>query len=207
VSEIAFRPLDPSTWPDLVRLFLSQHDARTCWCQYWRLDLDQRAASPPDARRRRFRRAAGLGQPLGIIAYRGGEPVGWCSVAPRSDHERLNHEASFGPGAGPETWSVTCFVVLAGERRAGLTHELLREAVAYARANGARVIEGYPVVRHLREDGSPIGAPFRYMGDASIYRRAGFTDVAPPGRVRRVMRRDLSRGQTSRRSVAQRVSS
>jgi GNAT superfamily N-acetyltransferase len=207
VSEVAFRPLDGSTWPDLVRLFESQREARTCWCQYWRHGKDEHDASGPEANRRRLRALADAGAPLGILAYREGRAIGWCSVAPRPTHGRIGESPSFGPAGDDGTWSVTCFVVLASERRTGLTLELLREAVASARANGARIVEGYPVLRHVREDGSPIGAPFRYMGDASIYRRAGFTDVATPGRVRRIMRLDLSEDQTRRRSVAQRVSS
>jgi GNAT superfamily N-acetyltransferase len=90
------------------------------------------------------------------------------------------------------TWSITCFVVRLGERRRGLTRALLEAAVAYAAANGAEVVEGYPVERHVGADGRPIGAPFRYMGDPSIYRAAGFRDVAAPGRVRRFMRLRVS---------------
>jgi len=90
------------------------------------------------------------------------------------------------------TWSVVCFFVHRSARHRFLMTELLNAAVEYARANGAEAVDGYPVVRRLREDGSPIGAPYRFMGSMGTYRRAGFDDVTTnPGQTRHLMRRDL----------------
>jgi len=125
---------------------------------------------------------------MGVLAYRGGRAIGWCSVAPREAHGRVEATPAVTRVDDRRTWSITCFVVRLDERRQGLTRALLDAAVAYAAENGAEVVEGYPVERHVGADGRPIGAPFRYMGDSSIYRQAGFRDVAAPGRVRRFMR-------------------
>jgi GNAT superfamily N-acetyltransferase len=91
------------------------------------------------------------------------------------------------------TWSVVCFFVHRSARHRFLMTELLKAAVEYARERGAGAVEGYPVVRRLREDGSPIGAPFRFMGSLGTYRRAGFADVTPnAGQTRHLMRRRLT---------------
>jgi GNAT superfamily N-acetyltransferase len=131
------------------------------------------------------------GMPLGVLAYRDGEAVGWCSIAPRETHGRVEQTPALSRRDDRPTWSVVCFFVRRRERRSGLTLALLRAAVDHAVASGAEVVEGYPVVRHVGPDGRPVGAPFRYMGSREIYVRSGFEDVAPAGRVRRYMRRPV----------------
>jgi len=74
---------------------------------------------------------------------------------------------------------VVCFFVDANFRGEGLTLGLLRAAVAYARSQGAAIIEGYPV---------EPGRLYAYMGSPSAFDAAGFRDVTPRGQARRVMR-------------------
>ena len=191
MGDLTFRALDPSTWPDLIELFQTHDNPRSCWCQFWRLSVAEWKASDREAKRARLTDAVDRQQPLGVLAYRDGTAVGWCSVGPRQGHARVERARSIPAAVAAHTWSVTCFFVRRGHRAQGLTEALLREAIASARAKGARVVEGYPVIRPLRPDGTPIGAPFRFMGDPSIYRRAGFVDVAPSGQARRLMRLEL----------------
>jgi GNAT superfamily N-acetyltransferase len=89
-------------------------------------------------------------------------------------------------------WSVVCFFVDRSVRRAGVTEQLLRAAVEYAREQGAAIIEGYPV--------EPRPRLYTCMGSPSTFRRAGFRDVTPLGRVRRVVRwiDSTSRGPNER---------
>ena len=62
---------------------------------------------------------------------------------------------------------------------------LLQAAVAYAAANGAQIVEGYPVDPGAKRiDGGSSG----FMGLASAYRRAGFVEVARPNERRAIMR-------------------
>jgi GNAT superfamily N-acetyltransferase len=188
VDRLQFHPLTPERWPDLVGLFQTQANTRSCWCRFWRDTKEEHARGSPEAHARTLETAVRAGAPLGILAYRDGEAIGWCSIAPRETYGRVEATPAIARVDDEPTWSVVCFVVRRTERREGLTLALLRAAVAHAAAQGARVVEGYPVERHVRDDGSPIGPPFRYMGSSSIYRAVGFRDVAPPGRVRRFMR-------------------
>jgi GNAT superfamily N-acetyltransferase len=50
-------------------------------------------------------------------------------------------------------WAVTCFVTRASFRRRGISRALARAAVDFARARGARALEGYPM---LTEPGKEI---------------------------------------------------
>lgn len=56
----------------------------------------------------------------------------------------------------------------------------MEDAVDYARSEGARIVEGYPV-----EPGSPS---YTYMGSPATFEQAGFHDVTPAGQARRVVR-------------------
>ena len=82
-------------------------------------------------------------------------------------------------------WSIVCFFVGKRYRRQGLMVRLLQGAVGYAAANGAQIVEGYPVDPG---DERVSGGSTAYMGLASAYRKAGFVEVARPNERRAIMR-------------------
>ena len=51
------------------------------------------------------------GAPVGLLAYAGGEPIGWCSIAPRPTFPRPN-TCLAPPALMISVWSLTCFFVL-----------------------------------------------------------------------------------------------
>ncbi len=81
-------------------------------------------------------------------------------------------------------WSVVCFFVARPYRRQGLSVRLLQAAVAYARRNGAEIVEGYPVEP---KSGSYPDA-FAYIGAADAFRTAGFVEVLRRSETRPIMR-------------------
>lgn len=122
------------------------------------------------------------GTPVGLLAYADGEPVAWCSVAPRSTYRRLVSDTASSEGV----WSIACFFIVRRLRGLGFTKKLLAAAVRHARAHGAAVVEAYPV-----DADSPS---YRFMGFTSVFTEAGFTEVGREGKRRHVMR--LTLGQT-----------
>jgi GNAT superfamily N-acetyltransferase len=128
-----------------------------------------------------------------VLAYRDGEPVGWCAVAPRPTYTRLprtevlrgTQPVELGDAA---VWSVTCFVVRVGHRRAGLSRVLLDGAVRLAREGGARVVEGYPVDVAAK---AATSSAELYHGPLSTFLSAGFRVVARPRPARPVVRLEL----------------
>lgn len=100
-----------------------------------------------------------------------GEPVGWCSIAPRATYGALARSKSIRlPDDDGPVWSVVCFFLAPRVRRTGFRLGLLNAAVGYARSKGAAVVEAYPV-----EDGS---ASYGYMGTRRLFEDAGFREVA-----------------------------
>lgn len=165
------RPVTPATWGDFVRLFTARGAPHYCFCTPYRLTGNEHRTS--GERRDAMDGFVHGGVPVGVLAYDGDEPVGWCSVAPRETYAKLARSRTMPRVTAPRTptWTVLCFFVVRGRRGAGVTRALLDGAVAYARGQGARVVEGYPF------DSAGLSATHR--GHSSVFAAAGF---APEGR-------------------------
>ena len=175
----------PSRWRDVERLFGERGACAGCWCMWPRLRGAEFARGRGAGNKRALRRlVAGGGRP-GIIAYRGGEPVGWCAVAPREQYTRLERSRVMAPVDDQPVWSVVCFFVTPGARRSGVTTALLRAAVDRAARGGARIVEGYP----LDSGGRKLADAFAWFGLASAFERAGFKEMARRSKTRPIMRR------------------
>jgi len=146
----------------------------------WRLTSTQFKSSTKDDRVAALEKLVMEGTPVGVLAYAEGEPVGWCSIAPRETYEALERYRALPRIDDAPVWSVVCFFIDRRVRRRGATLGLLEAAIEYARSNGATIIEGYPV-----EPGPRL---YTYMGSPSTFRAAGFRDVTPKGQARIVMR-------------------
>jgi predicted GNAT family acetyltransferase len=175
---IAIRPLTPSRWPDLEAVFNAAgcSVARGCWCMYYRKSgggpvLGGKARA--QANRAALKALVDGGDPPGLIAYRGREPVGWVSVAPREQYAKLARSPVMRPVDGEPVWSIVCFVVPSAHRGQGVARALLDGAIAYARRRGATIVEGYPVDRAQRSRDDAM-----WFGSKSMFDAAGFGEVA-----------------------------
>jgi ribosomal protein S18 acetylase RimI-like enzyme len=113
------------------------------------------------------------GNPPGLIGYRGKVPVGWVSVGPREGYAKLKRSPVMKPVDEKPVWSVICFVVPSEYRGQGVAQALLEEAVAYARKQGATLVEAYPVDKPVRSNDEDM-----WFGTKSMYDSAGFKVVA-----------------------------
>jgi len=156
---------------------------------WWRLQRSDFEEKKGDPNRKAFRKVVASGQPTGVIAYSGGEPVGWCALSPRGNYPRLEGSRILKPVDDEPVWCVTCFYIARGWRKSGLTAELLCAAARYAKKNGAKIVEGYPVdPRH-----QDYPDTFAYHGLVSAFRKAGFKEVARRSASRPVMRLIVNR--------------
>ena len=111
--------------------------------------------------------------PPGLVAYRGGEAVGWVSLAPREEFERLEHSTLLARVDERPVWSIVCFVVGRRARGRGVAETMLAAAVDYARDHGATLLEAYPV----DTAGGRVPSANAYHGTLGMFERAGFTVV------------------------------
>jgi GNAT superfamily N-acetyltransferase len=181
---IEFHPVTRRRLPDLARFSEAHGKFRYCSCMRWRMtSADFRRSRTEDRIAALTQRVRGRA-PVGVLAYLNGEPVGWCSIAPRETYASLERYEKLARIDTSRVWAVVCFFVDVRARRRGMTLGLLRAAVEYARSQGARIVEGYPV-----EPGKLYG----FMGSLRTFRRAGFRDVTPPDRQRKIFRRPTGR--------------
>lgn len=182
-----FHPVTSDRWDDFETLFGKNGACAGCWCMWWRQTRSAFSGSSGDDRRRAMHEIISAGQVPGIIAYAGGEPAAWCSIAPRSEFPTLGRSRNLKPVDDLPVWSIVCFFVRRGYRRQGLMKALIPAAVDYARSRGAQVVEAYPVDRVGRVD--PMGD---FTGVASAFRSAGFVEVARRAPQRPVMRFEIA---------------
>jgi len=175
-----FRPVTRERLPDLAQ-FSEQHGKfRYCSCMRWRMRSTEFQRSTKEGRVVALEGLVRQGAPIGILAYKEGKPVGWCSIAPRESYGALERYRALPRLDDAPLWSVVCFFVDRYVRRQGVTLGLLKAGVDYARSQGAKIIEGYPV--------EPGPRQYAYMGSPSTFLRAGFRNVTPAGQARPVMR-------------------
>ena len=118
-DSVAFQPATPARWDDLARLFGPRGACAGCWCMWPRLTSREYNAGRGDGHRRRLRAIVAADQRPGILAYAGGEPVGWCAVAPRAEYTRLSTSRVMAPVDDREVWSSRACTSRAGGGDAG----------------------------------------------------------------------------------------
>lgn len=182
--ELDVRPLTPERLPHLARLFGQGGDPKWCWCAFYRVRQVDFATATAESNRAVLEEAtrtlAAAGRAPGLIAYRDGEPVGWVSLGPRDDYDRLTHSKVLAPVDEQPTWSIVCFVVARKARKQGVANALLDAALEYAREHGATLVEAYPADTH----GQRLPSANAYKGTLSMFERAGF-EVAARRRANR----------------------
>jgi GNAT superfamily N-acetyltransferase len=164
-GRIAVRPVTSESWDDFVRLFEAKGSPHYCWCTPYRTQAHDLSSPQKKTFMQRLVRA---GTPIGVLAYDGGEPVGWCSIAPRETYVRLDRSRTMPRQTPPTTptWTILCFFVARSHRDRGVTRALLDGAVRYARKQGAQVVEGYPF--------DTAGISSTHRGHSRVFRTAGF---------------------------------
>jgi GNAT superfamily N-acetyltransferase len=177
MNELEIHPLTPDRLPDLASLFGQGGDPKWCWCSFFRVRNTDFASATAETNRKVLERAvattAAQNRNPGLVAYRDGEPIGWVSVGPRDDYERLKHSKVLAPIDDKPVWSIVCFVVSRKARNQGVARALLDAAIDYARRHGATLLEAYPV----DTDGGRVPAAHAFKGTVGMFERAGFEVV------------------------------
>jgi GNAT superfamily N-acetyltransferase len=124
------------------------------------------------------------GRVAGLLGYVDSEPVAWCSIEPRERIGSLSRSRILAPVDAEPVWSIVCLFLSKSHRGRGLSARMIEAAVRYAKRQGARIVEAYPV--EPRE--KPMPAVFAYPGIASAYLAAGFREVARRSETRPIMR-------------------
>jgi GNAT superfamily N-acetyltransferase len=187
---LTIHPLTPERRGDLAALFGTNRTTGGCYCMWFIASAAECRDGWTGGNRTALEALVDTAdEPLGLLAYRDGEPVGWCAAGPRSRYARALRSRILGGRDTEEdanVWLVTCFFVHRAARRSGVTRGLLDAAVKLARSHRARAIEGFPLAGdHRRSAGEA------FVGVEPLFASCGFHPADRPTPARVVMRRDL----------------
>ncbi|MDP9280764.1 MAG: GNAT family N-acetyltransferase [Chloroflexota bacterium] len=194
---ILIHPITKARLADFEALMKTNSITASCWDIFprrlnaegvrRRAEWKAKGVSASEGNRRDIASLVRTGKPIGLLAYRVGEPVGFVSVGPRVAYPRVDAAKHSPPMDKLPVWAVPCFYVHRLHRGIGVTTALLRAAVEYAGKKGAPAVEGYP-----RADDAPrVSDESAYFGTEAQFRRAGYRKV-------RGVRPDLPRGWAPR---------
>lgn len=184
MESVEIHPLTSDRWNDFETLFGKSGACGGCWCMYWRLKRSEYKLQIGNGNREAIKQIVQRGEIPGLLAYVNEEPAGWVSVAPRDEFSVLERSKILSRIDDQPVWSVVCFFVQRKKRNLGLSEKLLLAAVEYARQHGAGIVEGYPVEP---QNGRKADISV-YTGLASVFKRAGFVEVARRSEMRPMMR-------------------
>ncbi len=185
-------PVTPDRFEDYADVINTNRRATHCWCLSHRLTAKQIEELGRGSRERAARALCERQRPPGVVTYRDGTPVGWCSISPRADIPRLVQSALIRPIDDLPVWSIICVVVRSGYRRHGVTRELLEGAIAWAASQGAPAVESYPVDPR----GERMDLTMAFVGTRAMFEKVGFevigtTEAVASKMPRLIMRRNL----------------
>jgi GNAT superfamily N-acetyltransferase len=182
------RVAETGTWNDVVAVMGPGGGYGGCWCTFWRLTNQVIHDRTPADNRALLEGLVASGEPVGLVLYVDGAPVGWCQVAPRPQFPRLFATRGLDlhdPG-DTSVWSIVCVYLGGAARGQGHADVLVAEAVDHATRLGASVVEAYPVADAGTGRRSQLSS-----GTVGMFARAGFSMVAAPMGRRVVMRRQV----------------
>lgn len=171
---IKVKPVTESTWKDFEAFFESRGAPSYCWCMAWRMTKEEQKHNNKANRKTFMKQRVSSGTPVGLLAYYEDEPVGWCSIAPRDTYRPLGGDEIL-----DDVWSIACFFIKKEFRHQGMVDYFIGQAKKYAKKNGAKYLEAYPV-----DPGSPS---YRFMGLVPAFEKTGFEFVKKAGIRRHVM--------------------
>lgn len=185
---IAVRPVNEALFDDVQTVFGCRGQASRCQCQAYRMGWYEQKSDNVEGRRELLRDQVIEGH--GLLAYLEGEPVGWCSLAPRRDYTHLRKTTWSGRDEDkddPGIWAVTCFVTRAGFRHQGVSRALAAGTIDLPRDNGARAVEAYPM---KPAPGKEVPWGEMNVGALSAFLAAGYRVVHVPSLRRAIVRFD-----------------
>ena len=189
---IEVKPVTGELIPEAEAFFGTSSETKGCFCMWFIIPVTQYHAGGQEANRQLFRQLAdSTATPIGLLAYRDQEVVGWCAAGPRSRFSRAVRVPSFkgrDPDEDDSVWLVPCFYIRKDARREGVARALLEGAVELGRQSGAPAIEGFPFARGAKLSRESM------VGTEALFASCGFVTTRQPSSTRVVMRKDLVSG-------------
>ena len=186
-QHLEFDPLTTSSWKQFEAVMGEKGGCGNCWCMYFRLPNKVFQDNKPAGNKKMIKQLVKKGMPQGLIASMNKEPVGWIAMAPREDYMRLGNTRIFKPIDDKPVWSITCFFIKREFRHMGLSQQLIKGAIDFAKKKKIKTLEAYPAIPYDKH----VPHPFLWVGVLSSFIKNGFSIVRQSSKSRAMVRIDL----------------
>lgn len=186
-SKLRFEQLTSSTWKHFELLMGEKGGCGNCWCMYFRLPYKTFQANKPHGNKKMMKQLVNKGMPQGLIASINDEPVGWIAMAPREDYLKIENSRVFKRIDDEPVWSITCFFVRKEYRHTGLSMQLIKGAIDFAKKKKIKILEAYPAIPYSDK----VPHPFLWVGVLSSFLKNGFKVVRQNNKSRAMVRIEL----------------
>ena len=185
LNKIHIQPLTKSNWLKFVQLFGAKGACGNCWCMYYRLKkADFVEGKFNDGNKDSMHQLVINDYPTGILAFYENEPIAWCALAPREHFMKLEKSRVHKPIDDKKVWAIPCFFIAKNYRRLGVSVQLLKLIIEYARENDIHILEAYPTIPTTEK----LPDSFAWIGLYKSFERAGFTIVDQTSKNRPMVR-------------------
>ncbi len=184
-DQLTFEPLTKKNWGKFVQLFGDKGACGNCWCMYYRLKKsDFREGKVDEGNKRAMKEIVWENKPAGLLGFYEEQPIAWCAFAPREDFIKLEDSRVHKRIDDKIVWSIPCFFIDKRFRRNGVSVELLKGVIKYAKENGINIIEAYPTIPTQEK----LPDSFAWIGLFKSFERAGFEIVDRTSKNRPMVR-------------------
>lgn len=193
LSQITFEPLTMANWAKFVQLFGAKGACGNCWCMYYRLKkADFNEGKADDGNKEAMQNIVKEGKPTGILGFYEGQPIAWCAFAPREHFIKLENSRVHKRIDNNPVWSIPCFFIDKKFRRQGISVELLKVVINYAKEHNIKIIEAYPTIPTKES----LPDSFAWIGLYKSFERAGFEIVDNTSKNRPMVRYHTDKQQS-----------
>ncbi|WP_372768542.1 GNAT family N-acetyltransferase [Lutibacter sp.] len=185
LNQLTFEPLTKTNWSKFVQLFGKKGACGNCWCMYYRLNKTDFIEGKIDEGNKDAMQSLVLeNKPTGILGFYDEQPIAWCAFAPREDFIKLEKSRVHKRIDNKPVWSIPCFFIDKNFRRQGVSVEILKGVMKYAKENHISIIEAYPTIPTKET----LPDSFAWIGLYKSFERAGFKIVDQTSKNRPMVR-------------------
>ena len=185
LSQLTFEPLTTDNWNKFVDLFGEKGACGNCWCMLYRLKNSEFLELKKKGNTKKaMHETVKSNQPTGILGIYNNQAIAWCAFAPRKDFIKLENSRVHKRIDDEPVWSIPCFFIDKKFRGQGVSVEILKGIINYAKEKGIKIIEAYPTIP--TKDRLPD--TFAWIGLYKSFERAGFEIVDQTSKNRPMVR-------------------
>jgi GNAT superfamily N-acetyltransferase len=182
--DLTFEPLTPANWLHFVKLFGAKGACGGCWCMSFRLSKDDFCEGKGEGNKQTMKDLVFDKRITGLLGFCEGEAIAWLSMSPREEFVKLERSRIHKRIDDKEVWSIPCFFIAKEFRRKGVSVEMLKAAIQFAKEKNIKILEAYPTKPYTEK----MPDVFAWIGFLSAFEKAGFKIVDNKSKNRPMVR-------------------